>query len=65
VRQTEIDTGDLEPITSGAKERVRRLERENARALGVVMDHCIICIPCEGTIGILPIHPRIKGIVHE
>jgi transposase-like protein len=32
VRQTEIDTGDREPITSEAKERVRQLERENARA---------------------------------
>jgi transposase-like protein len=32
VRQTEIDTGDREGITSEAKERVRQLERENARA---------------------------------
>ena len=32
MRQTEIDTGDREPITSEAKERVRQLERENARA---------------------------------
>jgi len=30
VRQTEIDTGDREGITSEAKERVRQLERENA-----------------------------------
>jgi len=32
VRQTEIDTGDREGITSEAKERVRQLERENACA---------------------------------
>jgi hypothetical protein len=32
VRQTEIGTGDCEPITSEAKERVRQLERWNAKA---------------------------------